>query len=195
MSRKEKKRPSAAAEPASGEVVGGSTPNPAQAPAWPDRVQIALEAGRLRDQPSSSAAVVAVWRKSAESAGDAALPGMSVDGSLRAAYDAGHMAALALLAAHGLRPGGGQGHHEMAFYGAAAFGYSGLENLVADSAEIRALRKGSMYDPVIAGPRERKLALRWMRETLPAIRAAIVAKYPALASQLAPFPDVPREGR
>lgn len=113
---------------------------------------------------------------------------MSIDGSLRAAYDAGHMAALALLAAHGLRPGGGQGHHEMAFYGAAAFGYPGLENLVPDSAEIRSLRKGSMYDPVIAGQRERRHALQWMRHTLPAIRAALVATNPSLASPLAPFP-------
>ncbi|MBI4545638.1 MAG: hypothetical protein HY703_10615 [Gemmatimonadetes bacterium] len=143
---------------------------------------------RLREQPSSREQVAAVWQKAVESAQDAELPGMSIDGSLRAAYDAGHLAALALLAAHGLRPGGGQGHHEMAFAGAAALGYAGLADLVADSIEIRGLRKGSMYDPVIAGPSERDHAVAWMRHTLPAIRDALLLADPDLAAVLREYP-------
>ena len=81
---------------------------------------------------------------------DASVSALSVESAIQLAYDAGHAAALALLAAHGLRTGGGSGHHEMAFYGAAAFGDPGLANLVADSEEIRRLRHASMYDPVIA---------------------------------------------
>jgi hypothetical protein len=151
-------------------------------------VQLALDNHRLRIQQSSPAAVIGVWQKAVESAHDAVLPGMSIDGSLRSAYDAGFLAALALLAAHGLRPGSGPGHHEMAFYGAAALGYPGLEDLVPDSEEIRTLRRGSMYDPVIAGSGEQRKALQWMQRTLPAIRAALVTKDPSLNSRLAPFP-------
>jgi hypothetical protein len=81
--------------------------------------------------------VAAVWQKAVESARDAELEGMSVDGSLRAAYDAGHLGALALLAAHGLRPASGPGHHEVAFAGAAALGHESLTDLVPDSMEIR----------------------------------------------------------
>jgi hypothetical protein len=79
-----------------------------------------LAIGRLREQAFSGPEWAAVWRKAVESARDAELPDMSLDGALRSAYDAGHLACLALLASHGLRPGGGPGHHEMAFAGAAA---------------------------------------------------------------------------
>jgi hypothetical protein len=77
-----------------------------------------IEMGRLREQTSTPEQVAAMWRKAVDSAHDAGLEGMSVDGALRSAYDASHLAALALLAANGLRPGGGQGHHEVAFAGA-----------------------------------------------------------------------------
>src|SRR5690625_3617831 len=89
---------------------------------WPARVQRMLEMGRLREQSATREQVAAVWQKAIESARDAGLEGLSVDGALRSAYNAGHLAALAFLVAHGLRPGGGQGHHEMAFSGASALG-------------------------------------------------------------------------
>jgi hypothetical protein len=142
---------------------------------WPQRVQAMIDAKRLREQATSKQSVAAIWNKAVESARDAEIPELSMDGALQAAYNAGHLAALALLAAHGLRPGGGQGHHEAAFAGAAAIGGAGLEDLVPDSEEIRGLRKGSLYDPVIAGLEERQLALEWMRGTLPSIRRALVA--------------------
>lgn len=172
-----------ATTPADAAGAAGATPP------WPARVQMALDAGRLRIQAFAVPEVVAVWAKAVSSAHDAQLPGMSVDGALRAAYDAGHLAALAVLATHGLRPGSGPGHHEMAFYGAAAFGYPGLDDLVPDSEEVRRLRKGSMYDPIIAGPTERNHAIAWMQRTLPAIRSALVAKLgQAAAAGLASFP-------
>lgn len=155
---------------------------------WVGRIQLLLDARRLREQSASRASILAVWQKAVESARDADLPGMSVDGSLRAAYDAGHIAALALLAANGLRPASGPGHHEIAFHAAAALGGEALSDLVPDSEEIRSLRKGSMYDPVIAGPQERASALGWMRRTLPAIRDALVASDPELADNLAAYP-------
>ncbi len=84
--------------------------------------------------------------------------------------------------------GGGQGHHEVAFAGAAALGHESLTDLVPDSMEVRSLRKGSMYDPVIAGLEERNHALAWMRRTLPCIRAALVATDPGPARLLAGYP-------
>jgi hypothetical protein len=146
----------------------------------PPGVRRMIEMGRLRAQPAQREQVAAVWRKAVESSRDAALPGMSVDGALRSAYDAGHMGVLALLAAHGLRPAGGQGHHEVAFAAAAAFGYDGLLELVPDSMEVRGLRKGSMYDPVIAGPDDLDHALAWMRRTMPALRRALLQVDPEL---------------
>lgn len=53
-----------------------------------------------------------------------------------------------------------------------------------DSKEVRSLRKGSMYDPVIAGRREQKAALAWMQRTLPAIRDALLVARPRLSGVL-----------
>lgn len=158
------------------------------ADAFPPGVQRLVDMGRLRPQPIQREQVAAVWRKAVESARDAELSGMSIDGSLRSAYDAGHIAALALLGAHGLRTGSGQGHHEVAFAAVAAFGHEGLADLVPDSMEVRGLRKGSMYDPVIAGPRERSDALAWVRRTLPAIRAALLVVDPEIEPLLLAYP-------
>lgn len=154
---------------------------------WPPRIQLMLDAGRLHERRMPVESVAAIWQKAVESARDAELPGMSIDGALRSAYDAGHLAALALLAANGLRPASGRGHHEMTFAGAAASGHPALQDLVPDSEDIRGLRGSSMYDPVIAQPDDRVLALRWMRGILPVMRAVLLDANPALESLLVPF--------
>jgi hypothetical protein len=169
----------------SGGATSGATGS-APAPAWPNQIQLLVTNNRLRPQQSSPPAIAALWNKAVASARDADLPALSTDSALRLAYDAGHLAALALLAIHGLRTGTGQGHHEMAFYGAAAFGDPGLQDLVPDSEEVRGLRKSSMYDPVMAGAKERQIALEWMRRTLPAVRRALLTADPQL--NLAPYP-------
>lgn len=46
----------------------------------------------------------------------------------------------------------------------------------------------AMYDPVIAGPAERKTAVEWMRRTLPAARTALIAADPELEPLLVPNP-------
>ncbi|HEX5436639.1 MAG TPA: hypothetical protein VFW98_05750 [Gemmatimonadaceae bacterium] len=150
----------------------------------PENIRFLIDGHRIKEQEFAQADIVAVWRKAVESAHDATLPGLSIDSAIRLAYDAGHLAALALLAVHGLKPSSGQGHHEIAFHAAAALGGKPLEDLVADSEEIRGLRKGSMYDPTIAGENERKLALSWIVRTIPLIRAALVAADPALEQHL-----------
>jgi len=147
-----------------------------------------LAIGRLREQTFSRPELVAVWKKAVESAQDAELPAMSLDGALRSAYDAGHLACLALLASHGLRPGGGPGHHEMAFAGAAAVGGIPFADLVPDSEEVRLLRTGSMYDPGLADDSDLHCTLGWMRRTLPSIRATLVELDPVLATLLEPYP-------
>lgn len=117
---------------------------------YPQRIKNLLEMGRLRLQSATREQVAAVWRKAVESARDATLEGLSIDGALRS----------------------------------AALGHDGLDDLVPDSIEVRALRKGSLYDPVLAGPDDRDHALAWMRRTLPLLRAALVDVDPALSDVL-----------
>lgn len=68
---------------------------------WPQTIKNMVESGRLRAQTFSREAVAAVWNKAVDSARDAELGSLSIDSSLRLAYDAGHMGALSLLAVHG----------------------------------------------------------------------------------------------
>jgi hypothetical protein len=140
--------------------------------------------GRLREHAFTASEVAALWAKALQSAADARLPDLSLDGALRSAYHAGHLGCLALLALHGLRPGGGQGHHEVAFAAAAALGGSILDDLVPESEEIRLLRVGSVYDPGLAGETDRERALDWIERTLPAIRTSLVEAAPELATDL-----------
>lgn len=166
-------------------VGGGATGK------WPTKIQLLLNNNRLREQRFSKAEVAALWQKAITTARDASLPKLSIESAIRLGYDAGHAAALAFLAARGLRTGGGHGHHEMAFYGAAAFGDPGLSDLVADSEEIRGLRHGSMYDPTIAKAKDRKDAIAWMKNAIPALHAALVAFDPSFPGQLPTIPETP----
>jgi hypothetical protein len=154
----------------------------------PNQIQLLLDNRRIAEQEFAQADVVTLWQKAVASAKDAKLQDLSVDSAIRLAYDAGHLAALALLAAHGLKTSSGQGHHEMAFHAAAGLGGEPLDDLVADSEEIRGLRKGSMYDPALAGEAERKLSVAWVNRTLPSIRAALVNADQTLDQRLAPCP-------
>jgi hypothetical protein len=159
----------------------------------PDNVANLLDDNRLKRAVATPENIAALWQKAVESARDAELSGISIDGALRAAYDAGHAAALALLAAYGLRTGSGQGHHEVAFFAAGSLGGEETKDLVADSTEVRALRHGSMYDPHMATAADRDHALDWMRRTLPGIRRAILRRSTDLADRMENFPPKQRD--
>ncbi|MFP4622628.1 MAG: hypothetical protein ACLFRX_00465 [Gemmatimonadota bacterium] len=95
----------------------------------PAKIRTMLDREHLREQVFTTEQIAQLWQKAVTSARDADLPGLSVEGALRAAYEAGHTAVLALLAAHGLKTASGRGHHEAAFAAAAALGYEGLEEI------------------------------------------------------------------
>lgn len=154
----------------------------------PPRLEYLLEEKRLKRGVATPDSIAALWQKAVESASDSELDGMSIDGALRAAYDAGHAGALALLAAYDLRTGSGPGHHEVTFSVATALGGDDLKDLVVDSTEVRGLRHGSMYDPRRATSEDRDQTLHWMRRTLPAIRRAILDRSPDLRDRLQEYP-------
>jgi hypothetical protein len=153
---------------------------PGGIPARSPRIEAMLAARRLQEESFDPSAIGAIWDKAVTSARDAQIAALSCDGSLQAAYNARHTAALALLAAHGLRTAGGQGHHEVAFAAAGELG--GLADLVPESEGIRSLRRSSMYDPAIATEADRKRALEWGGRTLPKIRSALNSARPELGA-------------
>lgn len=154
----------------------------------PGKVQRMLERGHLREQEFTAEQVAQLWAKAVISAKDAELPDLSVEGALRAAYEAAHTAVLALLAAHGVKPTSGRGHHEAAFAAAAALQHEGLDDLVVDSSEIRSLRQSSLYDPAFTDEADRERAVAWMRRTLPGVRQALVNVDSTLSSRTENYP-------
>ena len=144
-----------------------------------------LAAGRLRERRASRRDVLTLWHKAVMRLRDSSLPGISLEGSLEAAYHAAHSACLAVLTTRGLRTASGPGHHEMAFAAAAALGVTGLEDLVPDSEQVRSLRSGSLYDPVLATEGDRERTTTWARSVLPRMRAVLVAWDASLDSELA----------
>ncbi len=154
----------------------------------PERLAWLIQGKRIVDEPFDRAAVVQLWRKATDSARDAELDGISLDGAIRAAYDAALAGAFAVLAAHQLRVGSGPGHHEAAFAAVAALELEGLEDLVADSSEVRALRRGSVYDPAMATDAGRRQAIAWMRRVLPILRGALTGTDSALKTLLSQYP-------
>lgn len=151
----------------------------------PPRIQLLLEGRRLLEQEFSSDDVVTLWDKAVSNAKDAQIPELSIDGAIQSAYIAALNGCQALLGLKGLRTGSGPGHHEMTFYAVAAHAIPGLEDLVANSEEVRALRKGSVYDPIIATEADRTSAVAWMRDLMPKLRATLVEDDSALHSRLA----------
>ena len=98
-------------------MSGASSPPP-----LPPRVETLLAAKRLQQQSFAALHIAVLWEKAVDAAHDANVVGLSRDTSLQTAYAAGHLAALALLAAYGLQPTSAQGHHEVTFAAAAELG-------------------------------------------------------------------------
>lgn len=144
-----------------------------------------VAAGRLRERVVDRRDVITLWQKAVARLRDSALAGISIEGSLEASYHAAHSACLAVLATRGLRTTSRHGHHEVAFAGVAALEIPGLEDLVPDSEEIRGLRSGSLYDPVLATEADRVRAVAWARSVLPPMRGALVTWDQSLDSELA----------
>lgn len=165
--------------------MSGRLPEP------PPRLRRLIESKRVREQEFTRSDVVNLSRKAVESARDAQLPGISLDGALRSAYDAALNGCHALLATRHLRPAGGQGHHEVTFAAVEALGFEGLAELVPDSERVRALRKGSVYDPVLATEADRQVAVDWMRSVLPRMRTALIAWDASLEREVFSVPLTP----
>jgi hypothetical protein len=154
------------------------------APEFPPRIRLLMEARRLRVQHAERAEILVLWAKAIASSRDARLPGISLDGALRACYDAALTACHAILATRELRTTSGPGHHEVTFAAVEALALPGLSDLVPDSEEIRSLRRGSVYDAILAAEADRVKAIAWMGDVLPRVRAALVTWDPSLDRDL-----------
>lgn len=90
-----------------------------------------MEARRLEARPADDAEVIGFWRKAATALEDDRNASSSLDNRFLRAYDAGRIAALAIVRSAGYRTRGGESHHYVTFDVA--------RSLVADAALRKAL--------------------------------------------------------
>ena len=190
-SRKEgerQKEPSSTSVAPAADTWDGSAPS---RPGWPDPLpeRLAWMLEYIERVAFTRAEVLGLWSKAAVSANDALLPAMSADGVLRSAYDAGRIAATAVLASRQMRIRSKSSHHQYTFSAVGSLDIPGLGDVIVDSEEIRGLRADSEYGAQPASDADRDLARAWMRRTLPLLRASLVAGDPGFESRLSPVPN------
>ena len=104
-----------------------------------DRIQNLIDAGRLARQEASDTEVAGLWSNALEAFADASVPGISPKGRLVRAYDAGRLAAAALVRSRDLRVRA-TNHHEVTLAAAGFVAGGGLAALVGELDELRTLR-------------------------------------------------------
>jgi hypothetical protein len=107
-----------------------------------------LEGGALEERGAGDDAVAAFWRKAIVAYNDAGLASSSLDNRLLRAYDAGRIAALAIVRAAGYRTRGGDGHHYVTFDVARSLAEDAdLRDALDAMNGIRTLRHDVEYEP------------------------------------------------
>jgi hypothetical protein len=109
-----------------------------------DRVQSLIDAGRLARESAKDAEVAGLWANAQQAFSDAHATGLSAAGRLLRAYDAGRVAALAIVRAHDLRVRA-MNHHETAIAVAGVLGGDELDEALGDLDRYRQLRHHLEY--------------------------------------------------
>lgn len=147
------------------------------------RIQHLLDTGRLVQQPAPDPQVAGLWRDGMGAYEFASSPDRPPGQRLIAVHDTARMAALALLRAASLRERA-KGDRETTF---AAAGFLGRDELSELLGEIRDLR--SDRNQAISAEDVWEV-IPTVREILVQVRERIVALRPAVASDLAPIPEM-----
>lgn len=109
-----------------------------------DRIQSLVDAGRLARDGADDAEVAGLWEGALEALGDANATGTSASGRLIRAYDAGRLAAFALVRSRDLRVRASN-HHEVVITVARMLGGESLAEALDDLDQLRGLRNHLEY--------------------------------------------------
>jgi hypothetical protein len=109
-----------------------------------DRIQGLIDAGRLSREPAPDDEVAGLWANALQAYTDATFPHLSANGRLVRAYDAGRIAASALVRANDLRVRAAN-HHEMTIGVAALLGSEELRAALRRFEAFRSLRSNIEY--------------------------------------------------
>ncbi|HYH78141.1 MAG TPA: hypothetical protein VEX86_00030 [Longimicrobium sp.] len=154
-----------------------------------DRIQSWVDAGWLSHVPAADEEVTGLWNKSVAALADARPEVMSADARLIRAYDAGRIAATAVVRCHGLRVRA-QNHHEMILKSAALLGSPELAQALNEFDRVRHMRTEVEYGWQEVQVDDDRLvrALRLVQRILEMVAAELKACRPHVAAHVQP-PD------
>jgi hypothetical protein len=109
-----------------------------------DRIQNLVDLGKLARELAPDDEVAGLWSNALQAFGDACIRGMSPSGRLVRAYDAGRLAATALVRARDLRVRASN-HHEVTIAVARFVGGDDLRRALGEMDGIRSLRTDAEY--------------------------------------------------
>jgi hypothetical protein len=109
-----------------------------------DRIQNLLDMGKLVHEPAPDNEVAGLWSNALQAFQDAHVPEMSASGRLVRAYDAGRIAAMAILRSRDLRPRASN-HHEITISAAQGLAADELRKALGGLDVLRPLRAEAEY--------------------------------------------------
>lgn len=104
-----------------------------------ERIDNLIDAGRLERFAATNDEIAGLWANALQAFGDASLASQSLRGRLTDAYDAGRLAAHAIVRCHGLRVRASN-HHELTIATAALLSNSPLSDVLNRLQATRTLR-------------------------------------------------------
>jgi hypothetical protein len=109
-----------------------------------DRIQNLIDAGRLAREPASDDEITGLWANGVQAFEDARMEGMSTTGRLIRAYDAGRIAATALVRSRDLRVRASN-HHEVTLAVATLLARADLAAAIRELDAVRRRRTDLEY--------------------------------------------------
>jgi hypothetical protein len=109
-----------------------------------DRIQNLIDAGRLAREPAPDDEIAGLWANAVQAFRDAEVEGVSTNGRLVRAYDAGRIAAMAIVRARDLRVRAAN-HHELTLAVAALVSGADLARALGELDGMRRLRVDLEY--------------------------------------------------
>jgi hypothetical protein len=153
-----------------------------------DRIQVFIEAGRLARAPAADEEVVGLWAAAVEAFADASSESISPRSRVGLVYDAGRLAADAMVRSHDLRVRA-TNHHEVAIRTASLLTDEELARAFGRLDSLRTIRAEAKYGWQMADVAENlAMAAPLVRRILELTSRRLVAARPHLSGRLAPLP-------
>ncbi|MBV9110423.1 MAG: hypothetical protein JO306_13505 [Gemmatimonadetes bacterium] len=148
-----------------------------------DPLEKLVSGGMLVSEVATDEEIAGVWTNALGAYGDARTHGLSDAGRVVRAYDAGRLAAYALVRARDLKARA-QNHHEVTLTAAVAIGGAQFERAMRELSQTRRVRNTLEYGWEQASARDAEQACAAAGQLLSLAASVLRAQRPAIASRI-----------